>query len=263
MPDPSAVLLMSIDGGGVVRGAQTISASGSHSVQFSIQNSTGINNYLWEIYEYPSGMATPSGWTLVGNSIQSTAATPPAITWPAAWGDYMLRLTGNGGLLNGQPSANLVDTTSAIRILSPQGFKDVAFLTTNQFDSIRQWVGALKDDLRIIDTVLTTGAPAGARALVASGGSFTVANGVATFIRANPNPSNCSITFPSSPVDGQTITVKTGPNTSGSTYTSIGSGAHVEDPAALGNFHSSITLTQPGEAVSWIYIQSDNLWEIY
>jgi hypothetical protein len=109
---------------------------------------------LWEIYDYPSGWATPSGWTLAASGvIFSTANTPPSITLPAntvQWGKWAIRLTVNG---NADPTnKNLVDETTILSMVSPNtGMPAVAFNEGSQFGTLRQWVGALKAALNALD----------------------------------------------------------------------------------------------------------------
>jgi hypothetical protein len=159
--NPYAKLRMVVDGGAPVTGGQTI--AGGNVIQLSGESSVGWVNQLWEIYEYPTGFSLPAGWTNVNGVYQSTAVTPPSFTIPAAgtlWGKYFFRLTVNNGLLNGQyagPYATqpLVDDFSAVKVLSPNNLHDIGFGESNQFDTIRSWIGDFKQTLRAIDTVLT------------------------------------------------------------------------------------------------------------
>ena len=156
---PYAQVKQVINAGAPVFGGQTI--SGGNAVQLSGVSTVGWENQLWEIYEYPTGFSVPSGWTNVNGIYQSNSVTPTVINIPAAstlWGKYLWRLTVNGGLLNGiymgplstQP---LVDEASGVQVLSPNALLyDIAYRESNQFDSVRQWIGQWKLSLRALDT---------------------------------------------------------------------------------------------------------------
>lgn len=162
--NPYAKILMAVDGGAPAAGVQTL--AGGNVVQLSGESTVGWVTQLWEIYEFPDGFSCPAGWTTVNGIYQSTSVTPSGILIPAAatrWGKYMFRLTVNDGLLSGvyhgttHPTQPLVDESTAVKVLSPTlEMHDVAYGESNQFDSIRAWVGDLKKTLRAIETVFTS-----------------------------------------------------------------------------------------------------------
>lgn len=169
---PFAQVQASIDGGANVSGG--ITATLGQTCQLSGVSTSQWTSQLWEIYEYPTGFALPADWTYVGGSYQSAAVTPPIFTM-TPWGKYFFRLTVNTGLLNGvlAPSGSvqpLIDTTTAISILSPSGLIDVGANETNQFDAMRQWMAAIKADLRVIAAGVAT----------SLSGAVTIAAGVVT-----------------------------------------------------------------------------------
>lgn len=159
---PYAKVLASINGGATASGGIVVPASAT--VQLSGVNTASWLNQLWEIYEYPVGFTAPAGWSTAANgSIYSTAVTPPQFTLPAIslWGKFFVRLTVNGGILNGalagpgspQP---LIDIATALTMLSPNGLVDTGYLEANQFDSLRQWSGEMKRNWRKIDSLLVS-----------------------------------------------------------------------------------------------------------
>jgi hypothetical protein len=167
MPTPPyAKLRVALDGGAAASGI--IIAPGGNVCQLSADpaGTGGVYAYKYEIWEYPAGFATPAGWTLDGTSgvLSYTAGpTPPTVTLPAAslWGKWFLRFTVN----NGDPGANpsipatqLVDQSTVIKIAHPSGYEDIGFLESNQFDAQRQWVAALKNNLRLSALGIVPGA---------------------------------------------------------------------------------------------------------
>jgi uncharacterized cupin superfamily protein len=164
MPTPPFVTIqVQINSGGQQSGGLTVAHS--DTVDVSITNTTGIWKVRYEIYDYPAGFGTPSGWTLDGTTgiiyVETTGGAAPQFSMPASttlWGDYMIRGIGNNGDGRGSvPNAQLTDEATALRIVSPSGLKDIAFKATNQFDSQREWIGAFKDDLRVMEALLVGG----------------------------------------------------------------------------------------------------------
>lgn len=184
---PYAKVLMAVDGGSAIAGAQTL--AGGNLIQLSGENTSGWTQQLWEIYEYPTGFTVPAGWTSVNGVYQYSGVTPPSFTISAAatrWGKYMFRLTVNGGLLNGVYSGEgatqpLVDSQTCVSVRSPNlGLYDIAFGESNQFDTVRQWIGDVKRTLRLLDTIAGGGSPSGndGEVQTKSGATFVGATGV-------------------------------------------------------------------------------------
>lgn len=165
---PYAKLLISVNGGAPTSGA--ITANPGDTIQFSAESTAQWDLTTpprWEIYAYPPGWTGPaSGWTTEsvpqpgGGSadvyVYLGIGPPPAFTLPALpmWGKFLPKLTVAGGLLNGVPSAQLVDKSSGLQTIGPNGLLDVAVSEEGQFDSARAWVGPLQDDLRLLDAAL-------------------------------------------------------------------------------------------------------------
>lgn len=165
---PYAKLLASINAGPVQSGG--IVAADGDTVQFTAESTAQWDLTTpprWEIFAYPPGWTGPaSGWTTesVPQPGGGTAdvyvylglGPPPAFTLPALpmWGDFLCKLTVQGGLLNGLVNPTLIDDRTALRIVGPGGLTDIAVSDTGQFDAARSWVGSWQNDLRILDAAL-------------------------------------------------------------------------------------------------------------
>lgn len=165
---PYAKLLASINAGPATHGA--ITAFNGDTVQFTAESTAQWDLTTpprWEIFAYPQGWTGPAlGWTTEsvaqpggGNAdvyVYLGLGPPPSFTLPALpmWGDFLCKLTVQGGALNGVPNSNLVDDRTALRIVGPGGLTDIAVTDSGQFDPARAWVGSWQNDLRILDSAL-------------------------------------------------------------------------------------------------------------
>lgn len=158
-PAPFASVLCSINGGTATAGAQTV-VSTSATLQLSAVSTANWQSALWEIYDYPPGYSTPSGWTLNGTTgaIQYNAnggsPNPPVVTMQY-WGKLGIRLTVNQGIdptgvLN---PVRMVDTSCALTMLSPNGLRDMFAGEGSQFGGFRSWVGDHKSNLRVMEAI--------------------------------------------------------------------------------------------------------------
>lgn len=154
---PYAKVQISINGGAVQSGGLDLGTlAASVSVQLSPESSIASSK-RWEIYSYPVGWTTPSGWTLDSEAgvIYSTATTPPAFTIPAAatlFGKWLIRLTFNGGQsADPEVGARLIDENSGISTKSTLGLEDIGYLEANQFSSTREQEAAHQANLRVIE----------------------------------------------------------------------------------------------------------------
>jgi hypothetical protein len=120
-------------------------------VALSIENPTGVNQYRWEIYDYPPDFEEPEGWETDSQGVYfSLASTPPTFEI-TEWGDFLLALYVNDARTTG--SMKLSDAHStAIRVLSPSGLVDLSALEKQQF-SLRGWPVGQKQNLRLLGDI--------------------------------------------------------------------------------------------------------------
>jgi hypothetical protein len=157
---PYAKVLMSFNGGGPVTGFQTPRAF-ADTVQLTGESLSGWQQAYWEIFGYPPGWATPSGWTLqASGSITSTDFTPSLITLPTssvgvfgAWGG---RLIVNNGQKNGQAGhIDMRDETWGWEIPSPAlGLTEYFSQEGTQRDAFRAWTKPWQDSMRRLESAL-------------------------------------------------------------------------------------------------------------
>lgn len=192
---PYAKLLVTLNAGPPQSGAITTAANGD-TVQLSAESTAQWDLSeppRWEIYSYPPGWTGPaSGWATesVPQPFGGTAnvyvylglGPPPAFTLPAAptWGKFLIRLTVQKGLLNGVPTPTLTDDTTALEIISPNGFRDTATLEGIQFSSSRAWNAAMQENWRTLDSTFTSGvvSSVGASAPITSTGGTAPTIGI-------------------------------------------------------------------------------------
>jgi hypothetical protein len=152
MPSPPfALTLCSVDGDAAVAGVRTV--SGGNVIQLSGQNTSYWTSQRWEIYDFPSGFATPAGWTLDANGVlYSTSTTPSPFTVDephVRFGKYAVRLTVNGGIKAGVSDPEMVDETFVCLVKSLGGTESVFEQEENQFGT--SWAETLKRDLVTLD----------------------------------------------------------------------------------------------------------------
>jgi hypothetical protein len=156
----NVTLLASLNGGAPQSGG--ITAQHGDTCALSLQDPAGVTKARYEIYEYPDGFAVPAGWTADATGVYyviTAGAAAPTFTLPATvdlWGKFLFSVAVNDRLRNGTIASDLFDDATAVQILSPNGFEDVAFRETTQFDSQRQWAAALKLALRQMETGLVS-----------------------------------------------------------------------------------------------------------
>ncbi len=165
---PYAVAQISVSGAAVQQGGLTV--AGGATIQLSGTNTSNWRSARWEIYAYPSGWATPSGWTLDAATgiIYSTDTTPTLITLEAAsarWGKWLVRLIVNGGTKNGVPPTtdpitgsylpnDVIDIASGWQVLSPNySLVEPALFEGTQFGGLKRWQAAIAASLRLIDAI--------------------------------------------------------------------------------------------------------------
>jgi hypothetical protein len=83
----SVKLQISLAGGGFVSGAQQ--AAFGQSLAMQITSSFQLTSIRFEIYEYPPGLTTPSGWTqdpatgIYYFAPSNVTTSPPVVTLPS------------------------------------------------------------------------------------------------------------------------------------------------------------------------------------
>lgn len=120
------------------------------------QDPAGLGqSFKYQLRDFPEGFACPAGWsTDAGGVYFYEGITPPSFTLPALplWGKITPFLTVNNGDpgTSGLPATQFVDGTTVIGTPDPSGngFEDIAYGESNQWDSRRKWMGALKRNIR-------------------------------------------------------------------------------------------------------------------
>lgn len=156
---PYAKVLVSIDGAANTSGGIDVSAGAV--VAFSAESTVGWRQQRWEIYDYPEGWTTPTGWTKADDgTIYSTAVTPTSITMPAdLWGAWGVRLTVNDGIdVDPTLAPGLIDEATALMVLSPKGQRALMALEADQFctpeTKIKQWVRTVQRNQEALEEKL-------------------------------------------------------------------------------------------------------------
>jgi hypothetical protein len=157
---PFAHLLASINGGSATAGGLTVAASATVQLSADPAGTSGVTQYLYQIYGYPSGFTQPSGWSTDSSGVYfyGSGATPPLFTLPSisGWGKWMLRLTVNNGISpNPQviPISQLIDEMTALDMLSSHGLHDLGYNESTQW-SQHGWVTHHQANLRVLDGLI-------------------------------------------------------------------------------------------------------------
>ena len=127
----------------------------SDSIVLQLDSASGVQSAKYRITEYPEGFACPAGWTDLNGIYMVTrqnGAPAPAFALPAStyWGKYFFDVEVNERRRDGTIADDLF-AENALQIPSTTGIEDVGYRESNQFDSKRQWVGAIKALLRHYD----------------------------------------------------------------------------------------------------------------
>lgn len=276
MTIPSAQVQVSVNGGAWSSGG--LPATFGQTLNFQNATTGGINAYVWELYDYPPALATPSppaGWISIAGVLTSYAASPEQITLPVSgttsWGKIGVRLRLNGnplqyqddGTLNPAFNASLTDESTMVKIPSPGlQLEGLAFNEGVQFDPgnpFRSFVSAVMRMLRLLD-----GSGLGQQS-ISGGGSITAAANTIVYVDASGG--TCTVTPPTlapkvqfGVCDGK----KGGSFTSSQGANVVNSGSNLEDPnAGTGAMASNpLTLRQPGQCVIWQGDPTGNFWKI-
>jgi hypothetical protein len=171
MSVPFAELQVSVNGAPVQTGLVTVPAGAT--IQLQPASTIGVTQWLWEIYDYPTGFTLPSGWTYEGDAgaspmMYNAGYLPPSFTIPSqgatTWGTFMLRLRINGnplqyvssGVINQGFQPQLTDESTILKFDSVNGQEGIGFNESTQGDPLRSWPGTIQRNLRDIDNDLTT-----------------------------------------------------------------------------------------------------------
>ena len=272
---PYAAVLCSINGGTATAGAQTTTPTGA-TIQFSAANSTGWAVGLWELYDYPPGYATPSGWSLNATSgaiyYQATSGSPnPPVVTQQAWGKIACRLTVNGGFdpTGAFNAPRMIDTSCAVSMNSPvNALQDIHYGEGSVFGGFRAWVAALKADLRIIESGLGGGSSSPTTPQILTAPGTIPTTGLQQTVGLNTTGGSFTQPMPATGVNGLVVTVLD-PSKSWAAHAasvSVGAGVSIENPAALGGAYvTNGTLALPsvnGASYSWLYLSGSSLWKL-
>lgn len=170
MPVPENIILQVRVNGGAWTSHEDdpdgIAVVANDVVEMRVSNDAGISNYLFQIYEYPTGFTLPAGWTQTPGSriFHSTAQLPQSWTVPATsttLGGWILRVVVNAGVrrvLGEELDApDLIDTIGLFKAF-PSGLKDLPFFEGDEFDQLRQGgIAAHKNNVRILNSAILSG----------------------------------------------------------------------------------------------------------
>ena len=161
---PFAIAQVSVNGAAAASGG--IDVPSAATLQFSGVSTVGWKQQRWELYEYPEGFATPSGWALAADgTIFSTDVLPTLVTLPASsvlWGPWSLRLKVNEAVSDDTTKVpNLTDVGTICNMLSPKGQRMIAALEGTQFCTPttrgKSWVRTLQRNQIIVEAQLGAG----------------------------------------------------------------------------------------------------------
>jgi hypothetical protein len=169
---PYARLRIRVNGGAPQTGAVTIAAGDTIQLDAESYDGWGAPVARWEWYSYPDGWTGPGGsWSseVVTQSDGTTAtvyywngnSAPPSFTAPAigTWGKFLPKLTVLDGYKGGAPSTDVVDTSTAMEMVSSLGLKDLAHLEGKQFGEWKKWARDHQANLRTLNTLIAAIGP--------------------------------------------------------------------------------------------------------
>jgi hypothetical protein len=142
-------------------------------------NVSGAKRYRYEIFDYPPGFTTPSGWSQDSGTlaIYYEGPNPPSWEIPSdsqIWGKWGLSLIIDGGVrpdaAHNNAPINAPDLRDESIVLVKEGpLHDGLFKETNQVDQLRQHEGDYKRNLRIMGALV-----------ISAGGEANTASNVGT-----------------------------------------------------------------------------------
>lgn len=140
--------------GAITESAPAVDLAVGDTVDLSRDATDGVNAERYEIYGWPPSFALPAGWTSTEGVYRYSGATPPQFTL-THWGDYLIRLVLTTA------TGDVTSEALALRIVSDDGLEDVAPHEAEQFGN---WVLAIQNDLRTLESALAFTAPSGGTA---------------------------------------------------------------------------------------------------
>jgi len=155
----TAKFYVSVNGGANQDGGIDL-PSGGAVVRFVPFSTNGWLRARWEIYDYPEGFSTPTGWVLAGDgTIFYEGFDPPQFTIPSAselWGVYMLRLLVNEQVTDDTARRpDLLDDGNALSMLSPRGIRGIGAREAQHFTTpstrVKGWLRSLQRTLRTLE----------------------------------------------------------------------------------------------------------------
>lgn len=193
MPTPPyAKLLVSVNGGPPQSGGITV--ENGDSIEFEYEATA-----FWdpttparlEFFAYPSGWTGPGApWSSqtvtvkVGDNVfpftvyyYLGSTPPPAFTMPSAgmWGKFLPLLLVNGGTKNGVASADLIDRSTGLEIVSPLlGLHDLARFEGAQFGGAEAWVHQQAENLRTLNEAVSAALAAASGAVQSVGAAAPI-----------------------------------------------------------------------------------------
>lgn len=164
MPTPEKVALQIVKNGGAPSESIVTAAFGD-TIVLKLGNSSGVKKVKYRIWEFPDGFALPGGWTQEAANVYSVVvangANAPAFTLPANGDDlrgkYFFDAEVNDRKRNGRIDGELYGKARLKIPFLTALLEDVGWLESDEFDTDRQYVTALKRAIRRLDQALFTG----------------------------------------------------------------------------------------------------------
>jgi hypothetical protein len=159
---PYATLRAALNAGPPASGGITAALTSVVQLSADPAGLSGAQQVRFEIYGYPPGYSTPSGWAIGSDGVMRYSGTTPPTFTLSLWGKYLLRLVLNNGTSDvaSIPSGQLTYEATALSVESPNGLKDLSPLEGTQFSG-HGWAADLQATLRAIDDGIGSGGGSG------------------------------------------------------------------------------------------------------
>ncbi len=164
MPTPEKISLQIVKNGGAPSESIVTAAFGD-TIVLKLGNPSGVRKVKYRIWEFPDGFALPAGWTQeranVYSVVVANGGAAPAFTLPANGDDlrgkYFFDAEVNDRRRNGRLDGDLYAKARLKIPFLTSLLEDVGWLESDEFDTDRQYVSALKRAIRQLDQALFTG----------------------------------------------------------------------------------------------------------